>query len=230
MKKITLELFRISKVNVKFSVMLSSDMNDAKKGVINRYTIDGNEYTVIQLASFVTIGISSWEKEYDSNDTINFSRVYMYQFLKSLKSMIDKFQEKELYYINNSKLYVNKELSESRSEVTRTFSKAIKIQHVVGNVNGEEYESLCFMINHATNSFILTLEEAEYLHYELSRVDYSTLSVQLMNTYMIEMLKDNSGMPVNTSVIQKVVTEKEMNEYGVKVKTHPEYKGVMPEI
>lgn len=227
MYKGTLELCRInSQMKLKFNLIIKDDMQ-LKAGIqahgtkaLDVFKYGGTEYLRLAPKPYLTVDISgSADKndEWNSNTRFNLNKFFLFELMKKVKSMLNKFKIPDMYYIQNKRLHINADLASKNAEYMRTMQKTIKMMHIVvyDKENKElEYEGICLMINGVDNFCCLTFQELEYLYYELTQVNLNMLAANVINTYILTQIyqkvyRINSVREIS---IPKIVDEKPQEE------------------
>lgn len=192
MYKASIEIGKINKMmKLKFGLIIKPDdigkFKDAN--VVSKFNYGGNDYIRINPNPYIIIDISSYMNKgegWTPNQSVTLTRYYLFRFLQGLRRLINDFQSnKDLFYYQNNELVVNNSVADSITmSVTTNGSKTVMMKPCV--VPDEEsstnnvYEGCIFYINNMENFAYLTYTEMEYLFYELSKIDMSTLSLQLL--------------------------------------------------
>lgn len=223
MHKVSIELFKIhNSFKVKFNVVVRNDIfsqslkNRNNLDVINTFHYNGNQYTNLIPHPFLTIDITSWmdrNEGWNSNNTVNLTRRDNFNLIMKLSRLYSKFTKIEelFYYDYNNTLMVNKELSEKHKEVLVTGNKTLLLQACV--VEDREtklkYEGIFMSINSIDYFTYLTYSELEFLIYELKKIDFNSLTTQLINTYL---LTNNESYEYNKLEMEKKPPVTEVGE------------------
>ena len=197
MEKISIDLFKVHEsFKVKFNVVIRSDLqtnlNKTNTYIINKFTYNGNKYTNLTPHPFLTIDITSKmdkNEGWSANNSVNLTRRDCFNFVQRMTRLYTKFTKITdlFYYDNNDILVVNKELSEMHKEVFVCGNKTILLQACVVDDSKSKlkYEGIFLSINSIDYFSYLTYSEMEFLIYELRKVDFNSLTMQLINTHMI---------------------------------------------
>ena len=198
MDKVSIDLFKVhNSFKVKFNVVMKNDlqtnmMNRTNLEVINKFVYNGNNYTNISPHPFLTIDISSWmdkNEGWSSNNSFNLTRRDNFNLIQRLSRLYSRFTKIEdlFYYDHNDKLMVNLELSEKYKEVVVCGNKTILMQAcVVEDSNTKlKYEGIFMSINSIDYFSYLTYSELEFLIYELKKIDFNSITLQLINSYLL---------------------------------------------
>ena len=184
--------------------------------VVNTFSYNGNEYTNLIPHPFLTIDITSWmdrNEGWNSNNTVNLSRRDNFNLIMKLSRLYSKFTKIEelFYYDYNNVLMVNKELSEKHKEVLVSGNKTILLQACVveDSESKIKYEGIFMSINSIDYFTYLTYGELEFLIHELRKIDFNTLTLQLINTYLIT---DNKSHKYNNLEMEKRPPVSEVKE------------------
>lgn len=193
MYKATIEIGRINKtMKIKFGLVVRPDESSVFKAqpLVNKFSFGGNDYIRVSPNPFIVIDISSSYttkgEAWSSNQTVTLNKYYLFRFLQGLKRLISDFQtRKNLFYYRNNELFVNDEVANTvEISIQTAGSKTILMRPCV--VPDEEstthrvYEGCIFYINNMENFAYLTYTEIEYLYYELTKIDMSSLAMQLI--------------------------------------------------
>lgn len=212
MKKVSIELFRVhTYFKVKFNLVVEGDTPNKYNQLINKFTMYGNEYIKITPFPFLTIDITSKldkNEEWNSNTSFNLNRRDLFNFIFKLNRLYNVFTKEEnlFYYDENDKLKVNKVLSEKYKEVLVCGNKTILIQAcVVENTeNNTSYEGVFLSVNSMDYFSYLTYDEIAFLIYELKRVDLSSLTLQLINSSLLNEDKESKEIKISKpDIIEK---------------------------
>lgn len=229
MYKAAIEIGRISKLMIiKFCIYIEGDevqqaknSHNRSNNIIYEFNFKGTDYLNISPKPFVSIDISPCSR--DKNDswcknmTLTLNRYCLCDFLEKLKKMIEYFKVKDLYYLNDGKLCIDKSLAEKMSQIVRTPTQAVKLSHgIIYDAENKEisYEGIYLMINSPDYYCPLTYQELKYLYYTLSKIDMNALSLQLINTYLLVNLSNNLKEN-KTSEDEKTRTFSEIKEKEV---------------
>lgn len=240
MLKVSLELFKIHKsFKVKFNLILKDDEVQNQKmnfQLINRFTFNGNDYIKINPYPFLTIDIMGRlekNEEWNPNFSVSVNRRDLFILILSLKNIHKKFSEdKDLFYYNEkNELVVDTNRANKSKAVINIGGKALWFQPCV--VTNEEdksvYEGLFMVINSPDYYTYLTYLELEYLIYELSHIDMSSLSISL-----IDMCSKMSGLdkvtPRELSSRLSVETVDESSRENTPILNKPNQESVIPDI
>lgn len=233
MEKVTVELFRVHKsFKVRFAIIVKDDDPKNYLKLIKKSNFEGNQYLTITPFPFITLDITSKmdkNEEWNSNRTASMNRRDLFLFLKKLKRFIANFTIKDLFFFDkNNKLMVNESIASSIKETVLMSNKVVVFQPCV--VESEEthntYEG-CFMFINSMDYFTyITYTELEYLYYELSRIDFSSLTLQVINSYYL--LEDVEAKKVAKKTPK--VEEKEPEIIDPKKRIGLEEPNTIPEI
>lgn len=193
MYKATIEIGRVNKMmKIKFGLIIRSDDVGKFKAtpIVSKFNFSGNDYIRINPNPYVILDISSYMdkgESWSSNRTVTLNRYYLFRFLQSLKRLITDFQTyKNLFYYQNNELVVNNSVADSiMISVPTANSKTIMVRPCVvpdeESTTNRVYEGCVLYINNMENFAYLTYTEMEYLLYELSKIDMSILSMQVIS-------------------------------------------------
>lgn len=203
MYKGSIDIATINKsMKIKFNLIIKDDEaikkvnGNSNKKLIDTFQYRGSEYLKVTPRPYVTIDISKSASDKDANNEmvwnansqVNLNKITLYDLLDKLNKTINEFYTiKDLFFIKDDKIYVNKERSNENVKIISTNSKTIFIRHsvVIDPDDGREYEGIAFYINESANFCTLTYKELKYLYYELSKINMHELSMQLINTYLM---------------------------------------------
>ena len=159
------------------------------------------------------------------------NRRELFVFITKFRRFINSYKLKQdlYYYDRNNKLQINVTIAESIKEVVLMGNKVVVFQPCVveSEETKESYEGCFMFINSMDNFAYLTYTEMEYLLYEVSRIDFSSLTLQIINSYyLLENLEARKiGKKQPTA---EVSTEQEVVD--VKPRIGIEESNVIPEI
>lgn len=192
MYKASIEIGRINKMmKIKFGLVIKSDEETKFKTtkLVSKFSYIGNDYLRLNPNPYVILDITSFMDKgegWSSNRSVTLNRYYLFRFLQGLRRLINDFQTyKDLFYYQNNELVVNNSVADSITiSVPTNSSKTIMMKPCVvpdeESSTGNVYEGCIFYINNMENFAYLTYTEMEYLFYELSKIDMSSLALQLI--------------------------------------------------
>ena len=218
MYKASIELVRINKMmRIKFGLIMEGDVRNQFQQLISRFNYSGNDYFRINPKPFVTIDISSKldkGEEWTSNRMVTLNRMSLFFLIKSIERLAENFVKvKNLYYMDNGKLILNRESASNVTETIRCNNKTVRIQPCVvpsdNNDDSDVYEGCAFFINRVENFAYLTYQELTYLLYELKKIDMSSLSLHLISIVTQENLitREKESEHIDHPVSEKVEIE-----------------------
>ena len=186
MYKVNLELGKINKyMKLKFGIVVKSEQQHMQ--LMNKFSISGNTYFKVNPYPTVTIEISSnvdKNEAWNTNRSITLNKMSRFQFVKRLKTIISSFTEiKNLFYYQNGRLCIDKSIAGSIRDMVKVSQKTCLFMPSVieDEETKDQFEGVVFMINSPENYCYLTFEELEYLCDTLDRLDFDTLTLQLIN-------------------------------------------------
>jgi hypothetical protein len=229
-------LFKVhDSFKVTFNLIISGneDKKNTNLRLINKFSIDGNDYIKITPYPYLMVDISARgdKKEgWSTNSTFRMNRQELFKVIQRVKRIYSKFTTvKDLfYYDQEQKLTVSPKLAAQHQEIFECGEKTIKLQACVverGDI-AQTYEGVFLIINKPEYFSYLTYEELGYFLYELTRIDMTSLSIQLINTIQL-----TRGMEVHT--LQKkdnLIEEKEAEINDIKPSVKLESQRTIPEI
>lgn len=192
MYKASIEIGRVNKMmKIKFGIVIKSDEETKFKAtkLISKFNYGGNDYLRLNPNPYVILDITSYMDKgegWSSSRTVTLNRYYLFRFLQGLKRIIIDFQNhKNLFYYQNNELVVDNSVADEITiSIPTAGSKTIMMKPCVvpdeESSTGNVYEGCIFYINNMENFAYLTYTEMEYLLYELSKIDMSSLSLQLI--------------------------------------------------
>lgn len=197
MKKATLKLFNVhNEFKVKFTTFLSSDpmvkngFNEPKEA-ISKYEFAGNEYMVIDPKSYVVIDITrkEFKDDYSSNNSFYLNRRALFSFILRLERLYRSFtQEKEMFYFDTNKdneLTINHSIADRHKETFVTCGqKTIQMAPCILDDNKNLYEGIYIAVNSLNYNAQITYDQLLYLIYELKKIDFSILEINLIVAYI----------------------------------------------
>ena len=186
MYKVNLELGKVNKyMKLKFGIVVKSEQQHMQ--LMNKFSISGNTYFKVNPYPTVTIEISSnvdKNEAWNTNRSITLNKMSRFQFVKRLKTIISSFTEiKNLFYYQNGRLCIDKRIAGSIRDMVKVSQKTCLFMPSVieDEETKDQFEGVVFMINSPENYCYLTFEELEYLCDTLDRLDFDTLTLQLIN-------------------------------------------------
>lgn len=219
MYKATIELGAINRMmKLKFGLILQNDLKNNYNQVINRFNYSGNDYVKINPKPFITIDITSKMdkgEEWNNERTVSLNRLSLFALIKALERMILNFTKvKNLYYMDNDKLILNKIEAANIVETVLCNNKVIRLQPCVvpsDDENDDEvYEGCAFFINRIENFAYLTYTELMFLLHELKKIDMTALSLLLMETVKSYQVQNSDIKHIDNPVSEKSQEEKGM--------------------
>ena len=216
MKKATLSLFSVHPTfKVKFTTILESDpygMKKEKTPAISKTIMEGHEYYNIYSNSFIVIDFSRKDNKnenYSKNYNFMMDRYMTFRLIQALKRLYRAFtDEKEMFFIDNrGEHVVNKPMAEKYAQNIMTCGgKVIHLQHCMCEFEGEmqKYEGIFLSVNDLSYYTFLTYDQIAFLIYELSRVDFNKLGLQLME---IAMNYEKKGKKITLPPVAEVKQE-----------------------
>lgn len=189
-------------LSVKFNVVIESDLHNlslfnrrrSKQEVDPLYTIGGNYYYNITPSSYITLDFQENGKKdnsYNPLRSINLNKMQTFLLNREIKKSIAKLYKLEksdtpVFWYSKDQLLMDEKIGESINVFCEYQQKVIRIKYTIlskdtptGPVripgcilySGDNISEYCFM----------TLEELEYLYHVLSSIDFTTISLQLVN-------------------------------------------------
>ena len=236
MLKASLLLFKVHEnFKVTFNMFINDDnQKNPNLQLINKFNFQGTDYLKINPYPFLTCDITSRadKKEgWNTNLFFNLNRKDLFKFLQRAQRLYSKFTSvKELFYIDNNsgKLMVSPQLSDHYKEVFKCGDKTLKMQACVveNEEDKQDYEGIFLSINNIDTFTYLTFTELGYLIYELSRVNMSSLSLEVINTVALMRDAETKELPKK----QPVQEIKEEEIIDRKVRLTIEDPNTIPEI
>lgn len=221
MLKATMEIGKVNKIMLlKFGIILKPDVPKNQYNYLqveSKFNYMGNEYYKLKPNPFVTIDISKGadKKEgWSINQSVNFNRIKLFEFLKKLREFIYKYKQyKNLYYYENNELKLNRQIASDLMIDIISSNKHIRMYPCVvpGGEDDENvfYEGAIFAINTLDNYCYLTYDEMEYLYYELSHIDMNLLSINIIQ--LIKQSESTDSLE-EIKIPQHVTTQDEEEE------------------
>ena len=222
MFKMTLDIGKIGDIKIKFHLIMESDpesqgqFNKYNKQwkMINDYRKYGNRNVIFSPRPYVTLDINDTvgnTESWSNATSIVLNRIALFQMIHKLEKFIKSFEIKDIFYFQNKKLHVDVNLAKSEAQTIIMPQKRLFIMHcVVPDKQNEEieYEGGNFMFNTIDNFCLLTYDEILALKYELAKIDMSTLSLQLINIYLMEKLKSSDTEMIEETKPSGILYEK----------------------
>ena len=213
MYKATIDLGKITdSMHIKFSVILEDD----KSYIVRKFNFNGGNYLTVVPHPFITIDINTKEDRkgdgWDAGKSININRIQQFQVVRALKSAREHLSVKDMYFTDNGKLLINKNVASKYIEKIILNNKVIMLYPAIveDDNSGEQWEGIAFMINNISTFTYLTISELESLIDTISKIDMISLSLHLINT-----AKLNEAMEFKSSeprTFDKPVPDEEIAE------------------
>lgn len=188
-------------VKLKIGMVVKSDTEDQnyRFKVINKFSYYGNEYITITPRAYVTIDLSSAldkGERYSPNSSVNLNKMDLFKFCERLKRLLSIFQEEvDLFYTINGTLTLNSEKGFDAREVfmTREKKSVVLSPCVVHDEENTEivYEGIVMCINSFDNFAYLTYEEAKFMLDTLTKLDLTSLGMQMLNLYLLTLTQES---------------------------------------
>ena len=185
----SIDLLKLSDLKIKFALTLVSDSvpNKQQNDTVSKFSIRGNTYLKINPFPTVTFENIKTTKNsaWDPNNSISMNKAYLLIFIRKLKVFIQNFQIPNLYVYSSNHLVLNKEVASQFDLSYPVANKAIRLEYtVVRDIdnNEVEYEGALIKINNDLNYVMLTYDELFALSDTLEKLDFESLSLQLINT------------------------------------------------
>lgn len=235
--KANIELFTVkSNFKVKFSLILKADDNNENyKKLVNKFKINGNEYLQVSPYPFITFDISSKkdrkENGYSNYDSVTITRKHLFLLLRKIGKLIKDFTRKDLfYYDDNHELQVNQNLAQNVKLVHQMTHKTILMQPCVvrDEESNRDYEGCFLAINTMDHYTEITYSELQFLYHELSKIDFTSYALQLIN--MSELFKKEESSEIKLSILQPKEEEVEEEIIDNKSRIRIEEPHEIPEI
>lgn len=222
MYKGSIELARINKaMKLRFNIVLSDEVTKQTYNMpklIHMFEYAGSEYLKMAPNPYLTIDISKSSDDkgdgYNPNSRVNINKFALFDFKLKIKEALDDFRTfQDLFFTQNDKLYVNKQIATKQAKIIPTLGKTIYIRHnVVYDQESidKEYEGVTFYINDPSNFCNLTYKELQYLYYEIDQVNMNQLTLELYIIYLLERMKNENI--IDTLEFDKTITEEKPAE------------------
>ena len=233
MIKATIELFKVTKTcSVKFSIIMNSEDQKYNQKII---VVDGNEYFKFTPFPFVTIDISTKEDKnlgWNTNRIVNINRKELFFVCQKLRRFLSKYSlvKNLFYYDEDRNLLVNQQEAFNAREGVICGQKTLVFQPCV--VENEEdhqlYEGSFMFINSMDFFTYFTYSELEYLLYELQKIDFNTLSLELISA--VSILHEMEKKEIQKKKTPPTTEEKEVEINDKKVRILIEEPHEIPDI
>lgn len=241
MFKVSMDLFRIHKsFKVQFTVLVreEGELDTSGKPIrptVSLFNYNGSNYIKVSPFPFINIDISSKldkGEEWNSNRSFNMNRREFFTFAMHLQKLVRTFTvEKGLfYYDKNQTLRVNHDLAEQHKQTVVCSNKSIMMRPIV--VENEEshelYEGIVFFVNTLDFFSCITYGEAEYLLFELKRIDFNTLTMELLNMHYLKKKEEFAPLSFSKPLIEEEVED--LTTGGAKSLERVPSENAIPEI
>ena len=202
MYKVSIDLPKINdSLSLKFSLILvgSSGIKgqQQEQPVYSKFTIGGVDYLRFNPHPFVTLDFNPKRKHGEERDwsryrSANLTQTMLIRFKKILKDVLESIRIPDMFRMNNGELILNKQLAEQHERGLWANDKFIKLAPIVvqddSSANVSLYEGIILYINSKDYFVCMTYTEAEVLYEVLDKIDFQTLSMQLITGAVL--LKD----------------------------------------
>lgn len=240
MKKASIKLFDLhSSFKVKFTTFILTENQIQNKGyenksVVNKYLINGNTYLSLTPNSYVVVDISTKQdkgENYSNNTSFSMDRRRLFMFVLRLERLYRCFtEEKELFFFDsnlNNELTINHNIAERLTQtVTVNGGKVLQMAPCVMTTDkGEKYESIYISVNNLNYYTYVTYDQLLFLITELKKIDFSTLEMGLITTYLFYKDKESKELKLKPSV-----QVKESEIVDSKKKVFIEDESIIPDI
>lgn len=232
----TLEIFKVhSSFKIDFQVIIHNDISSKFQNPVNKFTIDGNTYLRVVPASYLIIDIQTKKekKNFNPYGTFSLTKKHVYILIIKLKKIMRKIRDPklEMFFLYEGVLTVDENKAKEAEETISVDSVThnIKQLHIIPSVvedSNERYEGVKVYINTIDNFTYLTFTEIDMVIDVLSKVDFSLLSLKLLNTYLLMKNEEAKELNLHRSPLIEQSDEEIHNESVVTRKE----EAVIPEI
>lgn len=186
MEKVNMQLPYINK-NIKweFGVVLWGDANLPNKNFIlsEKFEYKGSVYTKIQPTYSITFKFNVKRENSLLESSLFVSSRFIYSLKRGIRDMVEGFQMKDLFFYNNGKMLVNKELSKKHEIRLPLGKEELRMMYtVVEDVSDGgsvvEYEGIAFIVNSYSNFVYITYDELCSMLDVLETTDFYNLALQ----------------------------------------------------
>lgn len=192
MYKVSIDLPKVNdSLSIKFSlVLVGTSRTQQEQPVYSKFTIGGVDYLKFNPHPFVTLDFNprrkrNGENEWSKYRSVNMTQPILIRFKKLLKGVIESIRIPDMFQTMNGKLLLNKERAAQYERGMQAGDKFIKLSPIVvednSSANVALYEGIVLYINSIDFFVCLTYTEAEVLYEILDKIDFQTLSMQLIN-------------------------------------------------
>lgn len=227
MYKVIIDLPKVNdSLTIKFSLMLvGTGRNQQEQPVYSKFTIGGVDYLKFSPHPFVTLDFNPKKKRNEEVDwskyrTVNLTQTMLIRFNKLLKKVLESIRIPDMFQTMDGKLFLNKERAAEHECGMWAGDKFIKLAPIVvednSSANQALYEGIVLYINSMDSFVCLTYTEAEVLYEVLDRIDFQSLSMQLINGAML--MKDAESKKIDRTFTEVKEVEED-NGRIIKPKT-----------
>lgn len=192
MLKAVMEIAGINKtMKLNFGLIVKPDASNPKSAFYqleNKFNYGDNYYYKLRPSPFLVIDISNGrDKRDDSRDpywSVSLNRLKVFELINKLKKFINDFRDYKnlFYYDQNDQIKLDTNIAKKVMIDFYTANKHVRFFPCVVNGEGEEeqYEGCMFCINTYDHFCTLTIDEMEYLLYELMNVNMNVLTLEIL--------------------------------------------------
>lgn len=224
----------ICKINsiltLKFNTILESDIQNpnvakfykTQKSCDGLYEFNGSLYYKVHPTSYLSLDFQepsryNEESVYNPYRTININKMFTFLLIREIKKSIEDFHAHInsntpiFWYDEQENLKYDPGLAKSISVNMNYMNRHIELLYTVREVEDATGTTLtpgCVLFSHSiADSVFLTLEEYEYLLYQLERVDFNQLSLQLIDLAYRKKYSINQTQNDHVQHIRKISSE-----------------------
>lgn len=230
-----MELFKVHKqCKITFNLIIENDDTNGFNNCMNRYKVSSNEYLKFIPYPFVTVDISLKQElkteGWHSGLSFNLNRRDCFCFILALRYIQKILREKDeelFYYTQDEVLKIDLQKAQIYKKTVRASSKQVLLQPSIIVVGENEYrdKGAILAINNYSNYIYLSIEDVDFFLYELAKIDFSSLSLQLINSY--QLTREMEAKEINT---KPILEHKEDEIVDVKKRIRIEEPNTIPEI
>ena len=240
MYKLTYSLARINpSLQVDITVFMQdedtlklSNVKDKEKFLsLNKFIIQGDKYSKINLNPFVDLIIDPMQKEiYDKYKHIRLGKFDIYKLTRALDRIEEIFKkETDLFYYYEDKLRMNEEKKQRATLILQLRDRTLKIEPtiIMDNETNRQHEGIIIFVNTNSTYCLLTYLEMGYLNYVLKNTDVDSVASLL---YMINHITDSDCKFRDLSSIRKTEDIVEPTPDDETVSQPPKIENTIPNI
>lgn len=184
---------------IKFHCRLTKEVNGVVRSFHNFFTYGGGTYLNLEQIVYLTIEIKQDLTAWNSDQRISLTSKNIHQFLSSLKYMINLCMHKQDIYNYTTQADGSDKINISKNIIEKYIIKLQLIgdempriiMHPSVRMDDSGYkEAIRIYFNRKTIYYDITIDEAESLYYNLSKVDFFQYGMSMIQYYVSSVEND----------------------------------------